>query len=170
MQAVAQRSAVRQPFTSARPTPCRAVVRAPVARPQARRAVTVRAKEESVDLSDYTAELDLANQEAAVPAEDVKLRIRMRGYDKHLLADAVQQVRSIAGATGAHFTGPIMLPTRRKVFCVLRSPHVNKDAREHFEIRTHHRLVDLKALSAQTVEAMMQWVPPSGLEVECSIV
>jgi small subunit ribosomal protein S10 len=62
-----------------------------------------------------------------------------------------------------------MLPTKRRIYCVLRSPHVNKDAREHFEIRTHHRLVDLKDLSAETVALMMDWVPPSGVEVECSI-
>jgi small subunit ribosomal protein S10 len=68
------------------------------------------------------------------------------------------------------FSGPVMLPTRRKLYCVLRSPHVDKDAREHFEVRTHHRLIDLKNLSSQAVEAMMQWVPPPGLECECSIV
>lgn len=63
----------------------------------------------------------------------------------------------------------VMLPTKRRIYCVLRSPHVNSNSREHFEIRSHHRLVDLKNLSAETVSMMMQWVPPSGVEVECSI-
>ena len=80
----------------------------------------------------------------------------MRGYDIVLLRDAVEQIRAVANATGVDFSGPVMLPTRRKVFCVLRSPHVDKDAREHFEVRTHHRLIDLKNLSSQAVEAMMQ--------------
>ncbi|GFH11364.1 ribosomal_S10 domain-containing protein [Haematococcus lacustris] len=102
--------------------------------------------------------------------ENIRLRVRMRGYDVGLLAEAVDQIRLIADATGSMFKGPVMLPTRRKLYCVLRSPHVNKDAREHFEVRTHHRLIDLKNLSSQTVEAMMQWVPPPGLEVEASIV
>ena len=107
---------------------------------------------------------------AAMNSENVRLRIRMRGYDIKLLREAVDQIQAVAETTGAEFKGPVMLPTRRKIFCVLRSPHIDKDAREHFETRTHHRLVDLKNLSSETVEAMMQWVPPSGLEVECSIV
>eukprot|EP00955_Chlamydomonas_euryale_P040694 351780-Chlamydomonas_euryale.AAC.6 len=107
---------------------------------------------------------------APISGDSVKLRVRMRGYSTVLLRDAVEQIRAVADATGVEFKGPVMLPTRRKIFCVLRSPHVDKDAREHFEVRTHHRLVDLKNLSSQAVEAMMQWVPPPGLEVECSVV
>jgi small subunit ribosomal protein S10 len=106
----------------------------------------------------------------SISAENVKLRVRMRGYDVALLREAVDNIKSLAEATGVDFKGPVMLPTRRKLYCVLRSPHVDKDAREHFEVRTHHRLVDLANLSSQAVEAMMQWVPPPGLEVECSIV
>lgn len=71
----------------------------------------------------------------------MRLRIRMRAYDTNLLADAVADLATIADVTGAQLKGPVMLPTRKKVFCVLRSPHVNKDAREHFEVRTHHRCV-----------------------------
>jgi small subunit ribosomal protein S10 len=94
----------------------------------------------------------------------------MRGYDTRILRDACDQVAQIGRLTGAKVAGPVNLPTKRKIYCVLRSPHVDKDAREHFEVRTHHRLVDLSNLSAQTVEALMEWVPPSGLEVETSIV
>lgn len=102
-------------------------------------------------------------------SEKVKLRIRMRAYEVPLLQQCADQIEAVAQATGAIFKGPVMLPTRKKLYCVLRSPHVNKDAREHFEIRIHHRLVDLKNLSAETVAAMMEWVPPAGVEVECSI-
>lgn len=104
------------------------------------------------------------------PTPQVKLRVRMRGYDIRILRDACEQIVQIGQLTGAKVAGPVNLPTKKKVYCVLRSPHVNKDAREHFEVRTHHRLVDLSNLSAQTVEALMEWVPPAGLEVETSIV
>jgi small subunit ribosomal protein S10 len=99
-----------------------------------------------------------------------QLRVRMRGYDIGILAKACEQIALIAGLTGAQIAGPVMLPTKKRVYCVLRSPHVNKDAREHFEIRTHNRLIDVSGLSSQTVQALMEWVPPSGLEVETSIV
>lgn len=105
-----------------------------------------------------------------LPSDKVKLRVRMRGYNISILADACSQVADIARVTGAKVAGPVFLPTRKKVYCVLRSPHVDKDAREHFEVRTHHRLLDLSSLSAQTVQMLMEWVPPSGLEVETSIV
>ncbi|KAF8067280.1 RPS10 [Scenedesmus sp. PABB004] len=107
---------------------------------------------------------------AAAPSGPVKLRVRMRGYDIGIMAKACEQIKLIAAMTGANIAGPVMLPTKKRVYCVLRSPHVNKDAREHFEIRIHNRLVDLTSLSAQTVQALMEWVPPSGLEVETSIV
>jgi len=115
-------------------------------------------------------EVQAAGTPSPMPSTNVKLRVRMRGYDIGLLADACQQVKEIAGITGARVAGPVMLPTKKKVYCVLRSPHVNKDAREHFEIRIHNRLLDLSNLSAQTVQALMEWVPPSGLEVDTKLV
>lgn len=108
---------------------------------------------------------------ASVPFHLVlKLRVRMRGYDIGILAKAAEQIKLIARMTGAKIIGPVMLPTKKKIYCVLRSPHVNKDAREHFEIRIHNRLIDVTGLSSQTVQALLEWVPPSGLEVETSIV
>lgn len=162
MQALAQRSRV-QPFTSVRPTSvCRplSVSCRPTLR-QLQPVVVVRAAavEEAFDFSEYADDVDISAGAAAmspISSENVKLRVRMRGYDIVLLKDAVEQIRAVANATGVEFKGPVMLPTRRKIFCVLRSPHVDKDAREHFEVRTHHRLVDLKNLSSQAVEAMMQ--------------
>lgn len=106
----------------------------------------------------------------SMPTENVKLRVRMRGYDKDLLADAVDEIQSIADATGAKFVGPVMLPTKRRIYCVLRSPHANKDSREHFEIRTHNRLVDVSNLSVQTIQALMDYSAPSGVEMESSLV
>ncbi|PNH02441.1 30S ribosomal protein S10, chloroplastic [Tetrabaena socialis] len=174
MQALASRCSRAQPFTSSRPVAARLQCGA-LARPAARRAqpVLVRAAAvDDVDVDQYADELDLplaAGAELEMASEKVRLRIRMRSYEVGLLNDCIQQIQTVADATGALFKGPIMLPTKKKVYCVLRSPHVNKDAREHFEIRTHHRLVDLKNLSAETVSMMMTWVPPSGVDVECSI-
>jgi small subunit ribosomal protein S10 len=133
-----------------------------------------RAIEAPIDFTEYSDDADFSSAGAMVSSpispENVKLRVRMRGYSITQLKEAVDQIRAVADATGVDFSGPVMLPTRRKLYCVLRSPHVDKDAREHFEVRTHHRLIDLKNLSSQAVEAMMQWVPPPGLECECSIV
>lgn len=119
---------------------------------------------------DLYAEAVEVQQFSGIPAGDVKLRVRMKSYVPALLAEACDQVSAIAEASGAVFKGPVMLPTKRRVYCVLRSPHVNKDAREHFEIKTHNRLIDVKNLSAETVAALMEWVPPAGVEAKCSIV
>ncbi|KAJ9508587.1 hypothetical protein QJQ45_012124 [Haematococcus lacustris] len=174
MHSLAQRLRSPQPFIAARcsvaPRPSCSATRV------LRNSIVVRADSAAFELSpDVADDVDLSVMSSAsvnlpMANENIRLRVRMRGYDVGLLAEAVDQIRLIADATGSMFKGPVMLPTRRKLYCVLRSPHVNKDAREHFEVRTHHRLIDLKNLSSQTVEAMMQWVPPPGLEVEASIV
>ncbi|GLI69769.1 hypothetical protein VaNZ11_014452 [Volvox africanus] len=176
MQAVAGRCSRAQPFTSSRPVVARlhsgAVVRRPARPSQNVAANAVVSESGAVDVEQYEDELDLpmtAGTPLAPAGDKVRLRIRMRSYEVKLLEDCITQIQTVADATGAVFKGPVMLPTKKRVYCVLRSPHVNKDAREHFEIRTHHRLVDLKNLSAETVSMMMQWVPPSGVEVECSI-
>jgi small subunit ribosomal protein S10 len=108
---------------------------------------------------------------AAAPAspDAVKLRLRLRSYDKDLLARACRDVTAIAAVSGAKVSGPVFLPTKRRIYCVLRSPHVDKDSREHFEVRTHHRLVDLSNLSAQTLSALMEYVPPSGIELQTKL-
>ncbi len=92
--------------------------------------------EAAFDFTEYADDVDISSGAANSPisSESVKLRVRMRGYDIVLLKEAVDQIRAVAEATGVEFKGPVMLPTRRKIFCVLRSPHVNKDAREHFEV------------------------------------
>ena len=65
--------------------------------------------------------------------------------------------------------GPIPLPTRRKIYCVLRSPHVNKDSREHFEVRVHKRIIDVYDPSSKTIDALMKLELPSGVEVEIKV-
>ncbi|EFJ41678.1 plastid/chloroplast ribosomal protein S10 [Volvox carteri f. nagariensis] len=176
MQALASRCSRAQPFTTSRPMVARlqsgAIARRAERPSQFLIANAVVSDTGAVDVEQYEDELDLpmtAGTPLAPASDKVRLRIRMRSYEVKLLEDCIAQIQTVADATGAAFKGPVMLPTKKRVYCVLRSPHVNKDAREHFEIRTHHRLVDLKNLSAETVSMMMQWVPPSGVEVECSI-
>lgn len=98
-----------------------------------------------------------------------KIRIKLRSYKVAPLAESCEKIMTAAAESSAQTVGPIMLPTRRKIFCVLKSPHVNKDAREHFEIRTHQRLIDLKNPSAQTIDALMQLDLPAGVDIEVKL-
>jgi small subunit ribosomal protein S10 len=173
MQALASRGTVTRarPFVAAKPSV--AINRSNVCRPQQQRCTIVPAASSAADIREFenfAIEEESGSSSAPLASGNVKLRVRMRGYDIGILKRACDQIQTIAEVTGAKLAGPVMLPTKKRVYCVLRSPHVNKDAREHFEIRIHNRLVDVKNLSAQTVQALMEWVPPSGLEVETSIV
>lgn len=78
-------------------------------------------------------------------------------------------IREAATSSAARMSGPVRLPTKRKIFCVLRSPHVNKDSREHFEIRTHQRLIDLHNPSAQTIDSLMSLDLPAGVDIEVKL-
>ena len=72
-----------------------------------------------------------------------KIRIRLKSYDSTLLNISCEKIIDTASRTDSLTMGPIPIPTRRKIYCVLRSPHVNKDSREHFETRTHKRIIDV---------------------------
>ena len=74
-----------------------------------------------------------------------------------------------ADTTAASAIGPIPLPTKRKIYCVLRSPHVDKDSREHFETRTHRRIIDIYSPSAKTIDALMKLDLPSGVDIEVKL-
>jgi small subunit ribosomal protein S10 len=95
-----------------------------------------------------------------------KIRIRLRAYDHRILDQSTSEIVDTARRTGARVAGPIPLPTRRNIICVLRSPHVDKKSREHFEIRTHKRLLDILEPTPQTVDALMKLDLPAGVDVE----
>ena len=95
-----------------------------------------------------------------------KIRIRLRAYDHRLLDQSTSEIVDTAKRTGARVAGPIPLPTRRNMICVLRSPHVDKKSREQFEIRTHKRLLDILEPTPQTVDALMKLDLPAGVDVE----
>lgn len=75
------------------------------------------------------------------------------------------KICSIVTLTNATLKGPVPMPTRRRIFCVLRSPHVNKDAREHFEIKTYKRLIDINGSSLQTIDSLKQLNLPAGIDL-----
>lgn len=98
-----------------------------------------------------------------------RIRIRLKSYDHRLLDQSAQKIVDTAKRVGALVSGPIPLPTNREVYCVLRSPHVDKKSREHFEIRTHKRLVDILDPPKDTVDALMQLDLPAGVDVEIKL-
>jgi small subunit ribosomal protein S10 len=95
-----------------------------------------------------------------------KIRIKLRAYDHRLLDASTQEIVQAAQRTGAGINGPIPLPTAMIKYTVNRSPHVDKKAREQFEIRTHKRLLDIVNPTAQTVDALMRLDLPAGVDVE----
>ncbi|MFA5098049.1 MAG: 30S ribosomal protein S10 [Candidatus Margulisiibacteriota bacterium] len=98
-----------------------------------------------------------------------KIRIRLKGYDHRMLDQSSQKIIETAKRAGAAVSGPIPLPTDKEVYCVLRSPHVDKKSREHFEIRTHKRLIDILDPAPQTVDALMQIDLPAGVDIEIKL-
>jgi small subunit ribosomal protein S10 len=98
-----------------------------------------------------------------------KIRIRLKAYDHKLLDQSVIEILDAAKRTGARVSGPIPLPTEMNRYCVLRSPHVDKKSREHFEIRTHKRLLDILDPTQQTIDALMKLDLSAGVEVEIKL-
>ena len=101
--------------------------------------------------------------------EKQKIRIKLKSYNSSLIVNSCNQIINTVTRTDATIVGPIPLPTKRKIYCVLRSPHVDKDSREHFEIRTHSRMIDIYTLSSQTIDSLMKLNIPSGVDVEVKL-
>ena len=95
-----------------------------------------------------------------------KIRIRLKGYDHEIVDQSTRLIVDTAQKTGAKVSGPIPLPTERNLYCVIRSPHVDKDSREQFEMRTHKRLIDIHKPSAKCVDALMNLQLPAGVEID----
>lgn len=96
-----------------------------------------------------------------------KIRIRLKAYESRILDESAERIVEVAKNSGANISGPIPLPTEKNVYCVLRSPHINKKSREHFEIRTHKRLLDIYIDPDQkTVAALEKMELPAGVDIE----
>ena len=95
-----------------------------------------------------------------------KIRVRLRGFDVELTDQSAKSIVQTVQKSGAKVSGPIPLPTRINKFTVLRSPHVNKKAREQFEMRTHKRLIDIIEPTSAVMDALMKLELPAGVDVE----
>ncbi len=98
-----------------------------------------------------------------------KIRIKLKSYDHNLVDKSAEKIVKIVKGTGAVVNGPIPLPTQKRIFTVLRSPHVNKKSREQFQLNTHKRLLDIYSSSPKTIDALMKLELPSGVQVEIKI-
>ena len=98
-----------------------------------------------------------------------KVRIRLKGFDHELVDQSSKQIVETAQKTGARVSGPIPLPTERNVYCVIRSPHKDKDSREEFEMRTHKRLIDILDPPSETVDSLMRLDLPAGVEIDIKL-
>jgi len=95
-----------------------------------------------------------------------KIRIKLKSFDNSLIDKSAERIVRTVKQTGAVVSGPIPLPTRRSVYTVLRSPHVDKKSREQFESRIHKRLIDIFSSTQKTIDALMRLELPSGVDVE----
>ena len=95
-----------------------------------------------------------------------KIRIKLRAYDHRLLDLSTEDIVETAKKTGANISGPIPLPTKREIFTVLRSPHVDKKSREQFLLKTHKRIIDIINPTAKTIDALRKLDLPAGVHVE----
>jgi small subunit ribosomal protein S10 len=105
----------------------------------------------------------------AVVKKNQRIRIRLKAFDHKLIDRSTKEIVETAKRTGAHVVGPIPMPTRIERYTVLISPHVNKDARDQYEIRTHKRLVDILQPTDKTVDALMKLDLAAGVDVQISV-
>ncbi len=98
-----------------------------------------------------------------------KIRIRLKSFDQVLLDQSAQKIVLTAERSGARVLGPVPLPTQKKVWCILKSPHIDKRGGEHYEVRIHKRLIDIVDPPSSTVDALMQLDLPSGVNIEIKL-
>ena len=101
--------------------------------------------------------------------QNQRIRNRLKAFDHRLIDASTQEIVDTAKRTGAQVRGPIPLPTRKERYTVLVSPHVNKDARDQYEIRTHKRMLDIVEPTEKTVDALMKLDLAAGVEVQISL-
>ena len=98
-----------------------------------------------------------------------KIRIKLKGYDHKIVDQSAQQIVEAVERTGAIVTGPVPLPTHIQKFSVIRSPFIDRDSQEQFEIRTHKRLIDIVETTSKTVDALTKLNLPSGVDIDIKI-
>lgn len=98
-----------------------------------------------------------------------KIRIKLKAYDHEIIDQSARKIVDTATRTGARVHGPIPLPTRIEKFAVIRSPFKDKDSREHFEMRTHKRVIDIVDPTPKTVDSLMRLDLPAGVDIEIKL-
>ena len=98
-----------------------------------------------------------------------RIRIKLKAFDHRILDRSARQIVETAQRTGADVAGPVPLPTEMKRFTVMRSPFIDKDSQEHFEMRTHKRLIDVLEPTPKTVDALMRLNLPAGVDIEIKL-
>ncbi len=98
-----------------------------------------------------------------------RIRIRLKSFDHRMIDKSAADIVRTARNTGAKIVGPIPLPTKKRIFTVIRSPHIDKTSREQFESRTHKRLIDIIDSTPQTIDSLMKLDLPAGVEVEIKV-
>ena len=102
-------------------------------------------------------------------AKQKKIRIRLKGYDQRVLDRSIQDIVETAKRTGARIVGPIPLPTKREIYTVLRSPHVDRKSREQFEIRTHIRMLDILNPTPDTIDKLKVLPVAAGIDIRIKV-
>ncbi|MEY3361609.1 MAG: hypothetical protein RL531_1328 [Actinomycetota bacterium] len=102
-------------------------------------------------------------------AKGQKIRIRLKAYDHEVIDQSTKKIVETVLRTGAQIRGPVPLPTEKHRYTVIRSPHVNKDSREHFEMRIHKRLIDIVEPAGKTIESLQRLDLPAGVDIELKI-
>ncbi len=95
-----------------------------------------------------------------------RIRVRLKSFDHRVVDDAAKKILETALSTGARVIGPVPMPTRIKKFTVLTSPHADKNAQEHYEIRTHKRMIDIEEPTSKTIDALMHLELPAGVGIQ----
>ena len=98
-----------------------------------------------------------------------RIRIKLKAYEHNLIDQSAEKIVETSRRTGASLSGTIPRPTEKEIITILRSPHVNKDSREQFEMRTHKRLIDILQPSSKTVDALMKLDLPAGVDIEIKL-
>src|SRR3989475_6463132 len=98
-----------------------------------------------------------------------RIRIKLKAFDHKVLDQSAERIVETVRRTGARVAGPVPLPTGRNLFCVIRSPHIDKESMEHFELRTHKRLIDILEPTQKTVDALSHLDLPAGVGIEIKI-
>ncbi|HET6780658.1 MAG: 30S ribosomal protein S10 [bacterium] len=98
-----------------------------------------------------------------------RIRIKLRAFDHKALDQSAERIVETVRRTGARVSGPVPLPTDRNLFCVIRSPHIDKESMEHFELRTHKRLIDILEPTQKTVDALSHLDLPAGVDIEIKL-